>query len=426
MEAPIKELGRQRIWEVTLQRNGRTKVIRTTEGHRWLVRRPDRVVTTASLRTGHRLAYLRTRQYDLVPDPHGIRMGFVFGDGAIQYRTAQTYGVVTLWGPKRDLAKYFDEIATRAYEVATDNGVSGLRYTSGMKGFTKTLPSLQDEPEYLYGWLMGLIAADGTIAATGSVSLSSASLETLLHVRDIATVLGIGTYEPGTRARKGYGARESLLHALSFESSDLSSKFFLRDDQQARFVPGKAGRFGWTVRSVVETEIEEAVYCPLVHGTQSFALEDNIHTGNCPSCGSGQVIARADGTVECGFCKMCFTVQVQPRYPAFPQTINGQPIQVPGMGPQWPGQDDDQTMQAQDAAEGLDAEPEDGSGGDPFAQDQGAVEDEDDGEADDGGNPFAKKSSVVDQDAFLRHIALESARDRDKVLTVIRRKIGAN
>lgn len=155
---------------------------------------------------------------------------------------------------------------------------------------------------------------------------------------------------------------------------------------------------------------------------------------HCPACGSGQVIARSDGTIECGFCKMCFTVQVQPRYPAFPQTINGQPIQVPGMGPQWPGQDDDQMQQAQEAAEGI---PVDDPNADPDAEDdnpfadQGADDEEDDDEDEsDGGNPFAKKSYrtasgvYVEPDAFLRHIALEAARDRAQVLKVIRRKIG--
>lgn len=155
---------------------------------------------------------------------------------------------------------------------------------------------------------------------------------------------------------------------------------------------------------------------------------------HCPACGSGQVIARSDGTIECGFCKMCFTVQVQPRYPAFPQTINGQPIQVPGMGPQWPGQDDEQMQQAQDAAEGI---PVDDPNADPNAEDDNPFADQgaDDGEKDeedsgDGGNPFAKKSYrtasgvYVDPDAFLRHVALEAARDREKVLTVIRSKIG--
>lgn len=157
---------------------------------------------------------------------------------------------------------------------------------------------------------------------------------------------------------------------------------------------------------------------------------------HCPSCGSGQVIARSDGTIECGFCKMCFTVQVQPRYPAFPQTINGVPIQVPGMGSQWPGQDDDQMMQAQDAAEGIPVDPEDQEGDNPFADGQDAAgppdDDEEDDEDEGGGNPFAKKSyrtrsgAVVEHDAFLRHVALEAARDRKAVLKVIRTKIGVH
>jgi hypothetical protein len=55
---------------------------------------------------------------------------------------------------------------------------------------------------------------------------------------------------------------------------------------------------------------------------------------HCPFCGSGQVIARSDRTIECEFCHTCFTVQVQPQYSAFPQTVNGVPVDVPGM----PGQ----------------------------------------------------------------------------------------
>lgn len=149
---------------------------------------------------------------------------------------------------------------------------------------------------------------------------------------------------------------------------------------------------------------------------------------HCPACGSGQVIARSDGTVECGFCKMCFTVQVQPRYPAFPQTINGVPMEVPGMGPQWPGQGDDQTVRAQEAAEGIDVDPEaledPDAEMDPQAADESAEEDDEDVPA------FLKKSyrtasgATLTADQFMRHVALESARNRDRMLTVIRQKNG--
>lgn len=152
---------------------------------------------------------------------------------------------------------------------------------------------------------------------------------------------------------------------------------------------------------------------------------------HCPSCGSGQVIARSDGTVECGFCKMCFTVQVQPRYPAFPQTINGVPMEVPGMGPTWPGQDDDQTMRAQQGAEGMPVDPDAEEDPDAAEDPQAPDEEQDGAEPDDGGNPFAKKSfrtvngTPVTEDQFLRHVALLTARDRPRMARSLRQKNGA-
>lgn len=155
---------------------------------------------------------------------------------------------------------------------------------------------------------------------------------------------------------------------------------------------------------------------------------------HCPFCGSGQVIARSDGTVECGFCKACFTVQIQPQYPAFPQTIDGVPMKVPGMGPQWPGDPEGQdVLQARDAAEGTDADPDDdGDDDNPFSG--GDADSDEDADQEDGndaggnGNPFAKKSyrtahgGLVDLGGFLRHVALESARDREAMLERLRER----
>lgn len=148
---------------------------------------------------------------------------------------------------------------------------------------------------------------------------------------------------------------------------------------------------------------------------------------HCPSCGSGQVTARSDGSVECAFCGMCFTVQVQPQYPAFPQTVNGMPVQVPGMGPQWSGQEDANSQRAQQAQEGI-AVPEDEQGSDgalsPTTQDD--LDSEDTDEPDKTGNPFAKRSyrslqgAMLTEDQLLRHIALETTRDRARMLTTIR------
>jgi hypothetical protein len=52
---------------------------------------------------------------------------------------------------------------------------------------------------------------------------------------------------------------------------------------------------------------------------------------HCPFCGSGGVVGGSTGTVECTFCNSHFTVQVQPKHINSPQTVNGQPVHIPGM-----------------------------------------------------------------------------------------------
>lgn len=52
---------------------------------------------------------------------------------------------------------------------------------------------------------------------------------------------------------------------------------------------------------------------------------------HCPGCGSGGIVGRSDGSIECTLCNMVFTVQLQPASPFMPQTVNGEPVQIPGM-----------------------------------------------------------------------------------------------
>jgi hypothetical protein len=428
--AHIHSFGQQRLWAVTLKRNKQTKVLHATDGHRWLVRRPDRVVTTQDLIPGHRLAHIRMERYSGSLDHEGIRHGFHFGDGSVQVRGERTYGIVTLWGPKRDLADYFREVARAEYEAVTEGGVEGLRFTSGMKDYRKELPSLHAPAEYLYGWLAGYVAADGSVGPTGQVSLSSAVRENLERVRDIATLLGIGTYGITGKMREGFGGERSMLFQMGLSAADLPEEFFLRSDHRARCNPAAQERFGWTVVSVEPTGRVEEVYCAVVPGTESFALEDNIHSGNCPFCGSGQVIARSDRTVECEYCHTCFTVQVQPQFPAFPQTINGMPMQVPGM----PGQIGGPPAAPDPAAGGMPGQDPMGAapGGDedggfpPGEDDSGA-----DGSEDEGGDdapPWAKKSMLrtasgasLAWDNYLKHLAIKFADDKDAVIERVRK-----
>lgn len=63
---------------------------------------------------------------------------------------------------------------------------------------------------------------------------------------------------------------------------------------------------------------------------------DGITIAHCPFCGSGQVVGRSDGNAECQFCNQAFMVRVQPMFSAFPQSVDGMPVQIPGMPPPTP------------------------------------------------------------------------------------------
>lgn len=75
---------------------------------------------------------------------------------------------------------------------------------------------------------------------------------------------------------------------------------------------------------------------------------------HCPFCGGGNIIGRADGTVWCEFCQRAFTVQVQPEHSSMPQTVNGQPYEMPGM----PGDPPERTQQNAPAPESPGVSPE--------------------------------------------------------------------
>jgi hypothetical protein len=153
---------------------------------------------------------------------------------------------------------------------------------------------------------------------------------------------------------------------------------------------------------------------------------DGVTIAHCPFCGSGQVIGRSDGNTECSFCNQAFLVRVQPMFSAFPQSIDGMPVQIPGMPPPTmpgmpPGGDPNDPNAMPPGAEG-EAGAEDGGGAPPFGggsdssdsgSDSGDSGDSGSDDKDSGsGPPFGKKESVyragsqaLDRDAYVDYLA---------------------
>jgi hypothetical protein len=135
---------------------------------------------------------------------------------------------------------------------------------------------------------------------------------------------------------------------------------------------------------------------------------------HCPFCGGGNVIGRSDGTIECGFCNTHFTVQVQPEFAGMPQTIDGQPYDIPGMpggvdpNTGMPPQMDDQETGDEAGADGFPPGDEDEEGAE-----MGSPEDEEAQGKNGTSVPWEHQSRLyrtaagtLTEDQYMAHLAL--------------------
>lgn len=289
--AEFRSYGVQKLHRITLTRNGQTKTLHATAGHRWFVRSVQGDVLTTALRPGHRLeAVLPEARQDWTLDPEGVAHGVVFGDGSVD---KGGYGHVHLHGDKdRVLAEWFPNQPPQPR--LTEHGKPYLRIYGGKSfGHMKELPSLDSSGAYLLGFLAGYLAADGHVAKDGTVMLHSANRAHLEWVRTAALRLGIGTYGITMATRQGLASEMKDLFRIHFVPSTLHPALFLGETARQRFEAADKsfGRLRWVVATVEETEREEEVFCASVPGEHAFALEDHILTGNCFGCGAhGDVI----------------------------------------------------------------------------------------------------------------------------------------
>jgi replicative DNA helicase len=278
VHAKIRDFGRQRLWAIKLTRNRREKILYATDQHRWIVDGYE--VLTRDLRVGAKLDAVIAEQHR-VASSRCIARGVYFGDGSGHH--------VALWGEKQELLRHFESYGTVVDLEPTAGGVQGIR-VNGLDPAWKQLPDLETWSDSdLLGWLMGYFATDGTVNRT-SFAIDSTDPAALQCVRDIANRLGIVTGPISTylmKASKIAPAHEVM--RVQLHGTTLWPDFFLRNAHRARFneqVGGHATKVRWRVTDVCPTSRTETVYCAIVPGTETFALEDNILTGNCKVCDS--------------------------------------------------------------------------------------------------------------------------------------------
>lgn len=285
-EVDVKFFGVQPTFEVALVKAGRRKkTVTTTAEHRWLLRDGGET-TTESLQKGQGLKSLKAvalrggSHSGVTEVPFAVAQGFVFGDGSAGHGDSRP-ATLALHGQKDSaMLPYFSTCRISDDEM---NGRQ-IKLVRHLPRSWKDLPPIDESRSFLVSWLAGYFAADGTVSADGSSSISSASKEHIRFVRDVAAVCGIGYGKIVSRMREGFEGREpSALYTISLTSSDLPEWFWIVPDHSARAARYEGQRrTDWIVESVTPTGRVEPVYCAVVPDVEAFGLADDLMTGNCP------------------------------------------------------------------------------------------------------------------------------------------------
>ncbi|TYB71186.1 phosphoadenosine phosphosulfate reductase family protein [Nonomuraea sp. PA05] len=282
-EAEIRSFGEQPTYELRLRRYDDEMTVITTGDHLWPVRKragrnAHEFRHTLVLSAGDRIAgmYGHVRS-NVVPSTIGIMAGFTFGDGTApavngQNQPARAY----LCGDKdKAMLPYF----------------AGCRIKEDRPRVLKVLdlprswkqpPPLEESQSYLYGWLAGYFAADGSMSG-GSAVIYSANQARLETVQDVAARIGIATGRIRTAHRTGYNTERSPIYSVTLVMATLREDFFLLPHHREKFLarenPQRPG--DWQVVEVVPTGRVEEVMCAVVPDGHVFTLDGNLLTHNC-------------------------------------------------------------------------------------------------------------------------------------------------
>ena len=277
-DAIIRNYGRAELYEMTIKKGSRTDIIYTTDNHLWFVRksRNERKYVlreTENLRIGSILREKCRSQADrLVPSKIGIMHGMVFGDGT--YDRKKNHCRIHLCGDKRELVQYFLDGT-----VCTAGNIDQL-VVYGLPADWKQLPNINMNIEYLYGFLIGLLATDGH-CGTGT-SISNKSRDVIEYIRSIAALCGIRTGKSRIISNSSsFGDGYEPRWAVTLERQDIRECMLLRKVHLDNFRKSKSMEQIWRVEKVVQTGIYEDIWCVEEPETHAFTLGNGVLTHNC-------------------------------------------------------------------------------------------------------------------------------------------------
>ncbi len=270
----VRNYGKDQLYRLIIRRGSKHhEEIYTTKNHLWFIKRKntyDKYIKqeTNELKAGDILKYVRRYNCaNLNIDPMAIMHGIVYGDGS--YNTTKNFCQVRLCGDKISLLKYFKGYSNCKIKNTEDIFVYGIPYNF------KQLPSLNSNPEYIKGFLLGIMLTDGTIKK--SIKISQSDYKSLKYIQSLFEIIGITSDEiiEYHRVNNNFNSENEYYYTLTLHKKAFYWHFseFNKSD--------KVNDIEWTIVSVEKTNIVEDVWCVEVPSTQSFTLRGGIHTHNC-------------------------------------------------------------------------------------------------------------------------------------------------
>lgn len=281
--AEFRYFGEQDLYVVKFSDG--TEVMATAE-HKWYVTKRANPVETKNL-VGHNVPFVTA------PKPEkgevfqaAILHGFTFGDGNLNVYKGKPHSAhVRMFAEKdNDIAALFQ---AAGFEVTHPEHCNA--YVGKLPADWKFLPSEDASREYWYGFIVGLIAADGTVSdQSGSVILYQSDKEALDLIRQKSMEVGFACTPISMQREKNPWTGEIspnwrfTLRRFSVQPKELVLSQHRTNFEQAG--DPSSGR-SLEVLSVTEAGKKEAVYCAIEPETHTFVIENSLLTGNCHAAG---------------------------------------------------------------------------------------------------------------------------------------------
>lgn len=273
---------------ICLLKLGNGSSYKTTFDHNWFVRCKKHdgsydykfVFTKNLTRKLHHIPLATNVQTKYVPID-AIRHGFIYGDGT--YYNLHKASQALLCGDKRKYMKpYFED----AKFIRSDE--RDVMYCGPYPIEYKSIPEIKNTSlEYLKGFIIGLLAADGCVDKYGCVSISTTRKHDAQKIYSICSVLGFRCHLVSETRDTNY-MLNSTLYRIIIRKTSLTPDMFINPNHKGRFSELSKPIDFTGKKELIDLLCEADVFCMEEPVTHTFTLADGVVTGNCVGYADGR------------------------------------------------------------------------------------------------------------------------------------------